>query len=301
MKPIDQWRLLPHEIFFGAFLVLTWLRLSLAEGFLGPDAFLYLGLISVSALLIGLCHEGPWRWRARLLFYPIAMNVVFFNMKVAIPKISPHPMDTLLQRVDTYLVGGDLSVRLQVFVHPIATEFFSGCYIVFFPYLLISILVYAIGQLDLFKKFLVGLFTIYGLGFLGYSFVPAAGPCFALASQFIVPLNGWWITAWNASVVAHGSNGVDVFPSLHCAISAYLLFFDYEHRRWRFGCYLVPCVGLWCSTIYLRYHYLIDVICGFSLALFALWLARRYARHSRSPTIPLPAFTETEPDPCHTS
>jgi membrane-associated phospholipid phosphatase len=136
----------------------------------------------------------------------------------------------------------------------------------------------------LLKKFVVGLFSIYGLGFIGYSLMPAVGPCRAMAEQFTVPLTGWWVTKWNAAIVARGSNGVDVFPSLHCAVSSFFLFFDRRHRPWRFKLYLVPCVGLWFSTIYLRYHYLIDVICGFGLAAFALWLSARYPRPSATQT-----------------
>jgi membrane-associated phospholipid phosphatase len=99
-----------------------------------------------------------------------------------------------------------------------------------------------------------------------------------MTNQFTQPLDGWWITKWNAAIVATGSNKVDVFPSLHCALSSFLLFFDRRHRPWRFKLYLVPAVGLWFSTIYLRYHYFIDVVCGFALAALALWLANHCPR-----------------------
>lgn len=148
--------------------------------------------------------------------------------------------------------------------------------------MLFSLITYFAGDVELLKKFVIGLFSIYGIGFLGYSLVPAAGPFVAMAGQFTVPLNGWWFTGWNTAVVTRGSNGVDVFPSLHCAVSAFLLFFDRLHKPWRFRLYLVPCVGLWCSTIYLRYHYFVDVACGFVLAAFGLWLAGRYPRQAVS-------------------
>ena len=148
----------------------------------------------------------------------------------------------------------------------------------FFPYLFFSLVYYFCGDVKLLKKFVIGLFSIYGIGFLGYSWVPAMGPCHAMAAQFTTPLTGWWITNVNAAIVARGSNGVDVFPSLHCAISTFFLFFDRRRRPWRFKLYLVPCVGLWFSTIYLRYHYFIDVLCGFVLAALALWLANHFPR-----------------------
>jgi hypothetical protein len=269
--------LLPHEIFFGAFLLVTWLRLGIHFGFLNGDAVLYF-------LLIGANVISDWFYRSAksalgqrlaLLFYPIAMNIVFVNMKTAIPKLHPGRLDTFLQRIDQVAIGTNLSLHMEPLVHPVLTEIFSICYMLFFMYLLFSLVYYYCGELELLKKFVVGLFTIYGLGFFGYSFVPAVGPCVAMREQFSVTLTGWWFTKLNSAIVAAGSNGVDVFPSLHCAVSSFFLIFDYWHRRWRFRMYFIPCVGLWISTIYLRYHYLIDVLCGFALSAFALWLTRR--------------------------
>ena len=50
--------------------------------------------------------------------------------------------------------------------------------------------------------------------------------------------------------------------------------------RWRFRLFLVPCCGLCLATIYLRYHYLTDVLVGFGLAALALWLTGRWAHHA---------------------
>jgi membrane-associated phospholipid phosphatase len=277
---------MPHELFFGLFLLVTWMRLCFKVGFLSPDALLYSALIAANVWAIWFCRSNGTdrRWRLGLLFYPLAMNAVFFTMKTAIPKIHPERMDALLQRIDQVAIGTNLSLRLQPLVHPALTEFLSFCYILFFPYLFFTTVSYFCGDVELLKKFVIGLFTIYGIGFLGYSLVPAAGPHLVMADQFTVPLTGWWITKCNDAIVAAGSNHVDVFPSLHCAISTFFLFFDRWHRPWRFKPCLLPCVGLWFSTIYLRYHYAVDVLCGFALAVFALWLARRFPTHTRAET-----------------
>lgn len=278
---------MPQEIFFGAFLLITWVRLAFATGFLGVSSLFYLVLIGVNVAAIRFYRpaEAAWRWRVGLLFYPVAMNLVFAQMKIAIPAINPRVMDSALQAIDSLMIGENLSLRLQVITHPLLTELFSICYILFFPYLLFSMVYYFSSDLALLKKFVAGLFTVYGIGFLGYSFVPASGPYIAMADQFQQPLTGFLVTGWNAAVVAKGSNGVDVFPSLHCAVSAFFLFFDRKHRPWRFWVYLAPCIGLWISTIYLRYHYLIDVIFGFLLAAFALWVANRCCKTSDSSAV----------------
>ena len=275
--------LLPHEWIFGAFLLITWMRFAIVLGPFSSEALVYAALIGADAFLVAWCRASPTdtRWRVRLLFHPIALNVVFMHMKEAIPKIVPERMDLQLQGIDALIAGGNMSVRLERAVRPWLTEALSSCYILFFPYLLFSLVYYFRKDLSTLRAFLVGMFTIYGIGFLGYSLVPAWGPWIAMKDAFQVPLEGFAVTRWNTAIVTWGSNGVDVFPSLHCALSSYFLFFDRRHVRWRYLVYLVPCIGLWISTIYLRYHYLIDVVCGFALAAFALGLSARYEREER--------------------
>jgi hypothetical protein len=285
MNWLRQARLLPHEWFFGAFLLVTWLRLIAAVGPLDPDALLYLALALVNAALIVRCErrETRERWFARLWFYPVLINVVFIAMGSTALKVTPHRQDAVLQQIDAALMGVTPSLRAQTLVTPWLTETLSFCYLLFFPYLFVSWVYYSWKGLPHFRRLSVGLFTIYAVGFFGYSTVPAAGPHIAMADQFTVPLSGWVITRLNASVVAHGSNGVDVFPSLHCAVSCFLLFFDRQHARWRFRLYVAPCVGLWLATIYLRYHYFVDVMAGFALAAFALWITKRWENAAERP------------------
>ena len=295
MKPTDASRLLPHEYFFGAYLIVMWLRLALGVGLWSGDALLYCALLGVNLAVIYGCRASPTglRWQLRLWFYPAAMNVIYFNLKGALPRLQSDKFDTLLQHLDAALIGRNLSLRLEPIVHPALSEVLSVCYLLFFPYLLLSLVYYCRAGLPQFRALTVGLFTIYGFGFLGYTLVPASGPWVAMREQFSVPLSGWFFTDLNARVVVGGSNGVDVFPSLHCAVSCFFLFFDRRHARWRFRLYLAPCFGLWCSTIYLRYHYFIDLICGFALASFALWLARRRAA-------PVEPELQTPVEPCAT-
>jgi PAP2 superfamily len=272
-------QLLPHEYVFQLFVLITWLRLFRAAGFSAPLSLLYFSFLVIAALLIYLSTRIPqqWPWRLRLLYYPIVMNVAYMNMAPVVAAIHRAPLlDASLRCIDHFLIGENPSLRLEPYVRPVFTEPLSFCYMLFIPYLTFSMLVYFFGQLPLLKRFYLGLFTIYGFGFLGYTFVPAAGPYLAMAREFHVPFTGWYFTRWNAAMVHFGSNGIDVFPSLHCAISSYMLFFDRWYKKWRFRLYAIPCVGLWFSTIYLRYHYFIDVLVGFTLSASVLYFTRRY-------------------------
>jgi len=112
--------------------------------------------------------------------------------------------------------------------------------------------------------------SVPGIGFLGYLLVPAAGPHVAFARLFPTPLEGGFFWHLNHAMVTAGSNGVDVFPSLHTAVSVFILAFAYRHARREFWWLLIPVAGICVSTVYLRYHYLIDVICGLVLAFIGL-------------------------------
>jgi len=278
-------RLLAHEWLFGAYMLFMALGLLLVSGPFDSNTLSYLaGLLLAAGLVLLTRHfDGNAPWRARLLFYPLAMNIYFQLMRHAVPALHPEKMDATLRRIDQWLLPDTPSLLLQPLVAPWATELFSLCYILFFPYLTFSLIVYFIGELGRLRAFTVGLFSLYGIGFLGYALVPAGGPYLALAGEFASPLVGGPITEWNAMLVHAGSSGVDVFPSLHVAVSSFLLGFDFRHQRRRFWVYLLPCCGLWLSTLYLRYHYLIDVLAGFALATLALWLAERQFNRERMP------------------
>ena len=157
----------------------------------------------------------------------------------------------------------------------------SLCYFLLFPYILVS----CGRQLARFRRapdeaiaFYSGFFVVYALGFLGYLVVPARGPWLDMPAAFTHPIAGGWLTALNQSVVAQGSNRVDVFPSLHVAASAFMLFFDRRFAPWRYRIYFPAAVGLWISTVYLRFHYGVDVIAGALVAAIALRLAFDMAR-----------------------
>jgi membrane-associated phospholipid phosphatase len=70
---------------------------------------------------------------------------------------------------------------------------------------------------------------------------------------------------------------VDVFPSVHVAASLYLLRFDWRHWRRRFWWVLAPCIVLWLSTLYLRFHYFVDLLAGAAVALVGWWIAQKYS------------------------
>lgn len=223
-------------------------------------------------------QEPRWgRLAATCACLVIGMNVSYQAMAAAVPAVRLTRYDATLMAIDRWLLGATPAQYLQHWATPWLTEIMSFCYILFMPLLFFNLLRYFFHRRDLLGEFYTGLFTVYGLGFLGYLLVPAAGPWMAYPELFSVKLTGGAITALNHTMVVQGSNKVDVWPSLHCAVSLFILGFAWRHHRRQFWILLVPICGLWLSTFYLRYHYFVDVMCGFALAAFALYESRRHA------------------------
>jgi membrane-associated phospholipid phosphatase len=274
-------RLLPHELLCAMFFAYLWIRLAAAAGWLASDTLVSLLFLAASVAAAALCPvpRTDLRWRLRLAAHPLLMNLAYFWMETAIPRLDPTPADEALQIADGWLVGTSLCLRLEDWIHPAATELLSFCYIWYLAYLFSSQIEYLCGPVRLLKRFYAGMFTIYAIGYVGYSSLPAAGPYLAMADRFRVPLEGGWFTRFASELVLAASNRVDIFPSLHVANSLYILLFDRLHKPWRFRLCLIPCAGLFISTIYLRYHYFIDVVCGAALSFLALWMASRIRPH----------------------
>ena len=272
--PPNPRSILLHEVCFALFAAVAWVRFASALGPGSPDALLYIALLLGGAALVaaGPALATEAGAKLRLAVYPAAITAAYMNMGPALARAGAPLWDAELLRLDRLLTGTTPSLLLQPLVHPALTEALSLCYGLFIPYFATSLMWYFFRELSLARRFFTGLLGLYSVGFLGYVLVPARGPYLAFADLFTVPLVGGMATEANATLVALGSNHVDVFPSMHCAASAFILAFDRRHSRGRFRLFLVPVVGLWVSTLYLRYHYLVDLLAGFALAALA-WKA----------------------------
>lgn len=144
------------------------------------------------------------------------------------------------------------------------TELLSGAYTSYLIYLHWALIGWLLGPLEDARRFWTFLFVTYSFGFLGYLLVPAIGPAKAFPEIFDRPIvgSGQGILSQINNFVAQGSSVYDVFPSLHILITLVLLDFDRRSQAWRFVAALPLCALLFVSTIYLRYHYFVDLLAG---------------------------------------
>lgn len=271
-------RVLPHEWAFGSFLALTAGRLAVNAGFgdWHTLAFIAFTIGCIVAVIASGRAPGPIAWRIRLLWYPSVMGLSFYTLATAVPLLGVVSADAQLAQLDHSLLGFTPAVALSALHWPWFTDLMVAAYLFFFYILIFGPGWYCVYDLPRFRACIAGLFTTYAFGFMGYTLLPAGGPHLSMTS--LPPLDGGWLTQAMLPVVNQGSNGVDVFPSIHCAASLYLLVFDFRHFRRRFWWLLLPCIALWMSTVYLRYHYVVDLLGGVVIAALGLATAYVYER-----------------------
>jgi len=265
-----------HEWAFGGLLVYLAVRGTVQLGPADPAAWIPALLLCGDAALIrwDFQQDSVASGRCRLLFHAIAMNIVYWRLGQDVPRLHEATADSWLLGIDRRWLGETPALGLAPLVHPACTEILSGCYLLFYPAMAGYQCVWIFATPSLARRFFAGLYLIYAVGFVGYTLAPAKGPWIHLAGA-LEPLVGGPLTALTDLVVRNGCNGVDVFPSLHTAVMAYFVGFDFLNGRCRrAAAMLLPAIGLCIATVYLRYHYAVDALAGLVLAAIGLRITR---------------------------
>tara|TARA_B110000444_G_scaffold91671_1_gene86617 strand:- start:4725 stop:5153 length:429 start_codon:yes stop_codon:yes gene_type:complete len=121
-----------------------------------------------------------------------------------------------------------------------------------------------------FRETTVSIILTFYIGYIGYVIFPAVGPKFTLSHLFEKSLTGSYITDQISTLMDYEISIFtrrDCFPSLHNGIILLILLFAFKHKR-SFGLLFLPfAISLFISTLYLRYHYFVDMIAGYILAI----------------------------------
>ena len=215
--------------------------------------------------------------------------ITFKELYFMIKPIRVYDFDWLFIQIDRKLFGVDPTVWIYQFAHPVITELLQ---IVYGSFYLLPIF---LGLFLLRKKRYVAMdfavfMIIYGfyLSYFGYFALPGIGPRFILHdfSNTNQELPGLWLTNFLREVVNSGESipaGThnpaevvqrDVFPSGHTMITLIVMYLSVRLRSRSKYFFLPMGTLLIIATVYLRYHYVIDLIGGLLFMLFAVWTGK---------------------------
>jgi len=192
-------------------------------------------------------------------------------------------VDAALIRIDHFLFGVHPTVWMERWIVPWFTDVMSFCYFsyYFLPVTLVLTLYLGNRRQDFNEAVFVLLFGYY-LSFIGYILFPAIGPRFTLTDLQSVPLEASFFTDFVRDILnAAEHNKRDCMPSGHTQLALMVLYLSYRFKRVLFYILLPIVCGLILSTVYLRYHYVIDLMVGTALAIFCLIIGPRLYRKWR--------------------
>ena len=279
-----------QDVIALAFHTYLFLRISVAPD--SPDAIVARRL-SLALLVIFVCSmvltrgEVIRNQRARALTYRLGlfmpMVLSYFEMRVLLPGLQPELMDHSLYAIDRWILGTTPAIWMEAWnVRPVV-EWLSFFYYTHFAILVVMLIpALFLGSGRRLLELMAGGMLIIATGHFLYTVVPGAGPYATI--PFDQPLHGgfWWNQV--ELTVATAGAQLDIFPSLHTAWPAYFTLHAFAHRDFTPFRWLWPVLGFFAlniitATMFLRWHWAIDVVFGLVLAVaarkFAVAVAER--------------------------
>ncbi|MCC7537760.1 MAG: phosphatase PAP2 family protein [Deltaproteobacteria bacterium] len=222
-----------------------------------------------------------------LVFAPIVLS--YLQLRGILPAVRSASFDAELLAFDRAVFGIEPAVDWQPFVRPWLTEWFAFFYWSYFPIVAVSVLAFVCGVSDdaAFGRFSSGMLVVYCTAHLLYMVVPGHGPYRHLADELHVPLEGGAFWSSVRAIVDAAGAQKDIFPSLHTAAPAFIALFAFRHRRessvlaraWLPLAFATSQIVI--ATMYLRWHWLIDVVAGMVLACVAVFVGERLHEKQR--------------------
>lgn len=264
--------LTPSEALFAAVVAVAALL-----GFLGErpvGTFLELvAVYTVALVLLSLLAIRVLRLDPRLGRGLADVSLTFCVYGALTPLLAPfgaRAIDGFLWRAETWLLGRSLAEMAEPFVSPNLTVLFSAIYSLHVPlFLFPAVIHWWSGRPERAERLLLTLALAMYLGFAGYALFPAFGPVGAMTGLRPIGDNA------ATDLVATYGVALGTFPSLHAGICSAVAIDGWRtSRRWGLF-YTAIAATIWVSTIYLRYHWLLDLLAGLALAVSCTWLTPR--------------------------
>jgi len=213
-------------------------------------------------------------------FSPLIFIILIYESLGDLIQYVGPDIDSWLIQIDLFLFGVHPTVWMERWIVPWFTDIMSLAYLsyYFLPLTLTIVLYIKNRKLEFNESIFVLTFGYYA-SFIGYILFPAIGPRFTLTSFHSVPLEGTWITDFVRDALnALEHNQRDCMPSGHTQIVLMVLYLAYRYEKFLFYVFFPIICGLILSTVYLRYHYVIDLFAGVAFAIASLIIAPRLYR-----------------------
>jgi hypothetical protein len=278
----------------GAHLLVPNEKLSIALGFsaalpIALGFFCYVVTFAVLALLRrDRQAREPLVWIAgndlALLLIFVVISYFHFNLKMWLPLINPALFDAEFMATDAYFQWLiDASTRISVAVHDLYPFKFRLYQYLFLGSFIVAFCNLAARRDEYYPQFAIGIFLVLSLGGFSYLIMPAVGPfIFEPGAQAMTTENQDLMYINYQSVQEHGVQWVNqwggryftgslaAMPSLHVAHATVMTYYMFKSRASLFPLFPILWVWVVIESVALRWHYVVDDIAGFFLAVLII-------------------------------
>ena len=213
------------------------------------------------------------------LFFPaLCVVIIFDSLEWLVHYVNPNDIDPILIRIDYMIFNNHPTVMLERIATPFLTDVLQISYSTYyFIPISFGLILLLNDQRKEFERSLFLILFCFYLSYLGYILTPALGPRFTIAHLHSTALKGLFVAEPIQNLLNY-LEGIkrDAFPSGHTAVALIVLYLAYRFKRGFFWVLLPVVAVLLFSTVYCRYHYVVDVIAGVALTIFTIIIGERY-------------------------
>jgi len=262
---------------------------------IGTQAIVAAVILSLCAIEAHVCAGADWRqetgkrtarsgcstvsqkfWHFWRHWYPhLFFLFCFEELGKLMHLVSPGWQDAKLIAADYWLTGVHPSIWLEQFATPWRNEFMQFAYLTYFTYLLV------LGGILYYRRDWRGYWSVMTYSAVGYAigwviaiFFPIESPWFSMVGSWHGELRGGAFTSVINFIEHYGRVRGAAFPSEHVAGSVAALWGAWRHRRWLFWVMLPLAVCMCVSTVWGRYHYVVDVFGGMVTGTLGFFIGR---------------------------
>ena len=230
-----------------------------------PEAGLLLALHLVACVAVVLLSGAPNRhWALRNWYALPLVASCYREMAALVPAVrGTATADQFLAELDYSIWHANPTIWLERLQSPWLTDFLQFAYALFVPaVLLVPFLLWKNRRFEDFRYAAFLIAAGFLVSYAGYLIVPARGPRF-LFDGLQAPLQGGMLV----HVLRFGldwleSAHYDCFPSGHTELTMIAWWGSRQISNRLFAIYSAYTVCIFFATVYLRYHYSVDVLAG---------------------------------------
>ena len=276
----------------GILFIYSMMAMVFFKYIIDAQTYIYINLFLIIAIFsLGILDEKVNAGRIfKIIRYLYVVPLIFFiytQVQVYIRVINPGLHDNFLINLDYFIFGLNPTQWIAKFSNPYLTDYFQLSYMLYF------VMPLAVGfdlvinkRFDDYKVFCRTMVFGFYVSYLLYFILPSVGPRFFLHSfnNMNIDLPGMYITNFLREIVNVGGGikpdsinpmmdvNRDCMPSGHTMLTLVNIFLASRfHSKFRWFVYVFG-FSLIFATIYLRYHYVVDVLAGVLFAFLVLWL-----------------------------